>query len=188
MKGYIYTMFKGADPSAGWNMTDPIYGKVPTLGACRPDIRRRVERGDYIFSISGNIVNIKPHIVGAFEVDEKISAVAAFERFPQNRMKKTKDGELIGNIIVDDSGNHLDIDYHENYERRLENYIVGKDVLSFNSDEEIKKAKEETVDILNDIFGKEEDKVHKIIGRCRKLDEVQVRNLLAWMNKIKAIH
>lgn len=66
MKGYIYTMFKGADPSVGWSMTDPIYGKVPTMGACMPNIRRLVEKGDFIFSISGRVAAVKPHIVGGF--------------------------------------------------------------------------------------------------------------------------
>ena len=54
IKGYIYTMFKGADPGEGWEMTDPFFGKgeVPTMGACRPDIRRMVEH-DTVFNVIG---------------------------------------------------------------------------------------------------------------------------------------
>nr|WP_068890981.1 hypothetical protein [Pedobacter panaciterrae] len=188
MKGYIYTMFPGADPSNGWEMTDPIFKNTPTMGACRPDIRRSVERGDYIFSISGRVVNVKPHIVGAFSVDDKINALAALNRFPQNAMQIDENGKLQGNIIVDAQGNHLDIDYHDNYKKRIENYIIGRDPIFFEEQEEIKKAKDETVSILNDIFGKNEDRVHKIIGRCRKLDSHQVNELLDWMNKIKVNH
>ncbi len=187
MKGYIYRMYEGADPSTGWEMTDPIYKDVPTMGACRPDIRRRVERGDYIFAISGRVANIKPHIVGAFAVDDKINALAAYNRFPENRMQKDEDGTFHGNIIVDSSGEHLDFDYHTNHERRIENYLIGKDPIFFETTEQIKVAKNETIDILNNIFGKQEDKVHKIIGRCSKLDEQQIDNLLVWMKKIKAI-
>ncbi len=78
MKGYIYTMYAGADPAMGWEMTDPIYGPVPTLGACMPNIRRAVVEGDVIFSISGRINKELPqYVVGAMEVDQKISALAA---------------------------------------------------------------------------------------------------------------
>src|SRR5687768_12631880 len=114
MKGYIYTMFAGADPAEGWEMTDPIYGKVPTLGACVPNIRKAVERNDYIFSISGRSKNVKQYVVGGFSVDEKINALAAYKRFPQNRMKV--DGG--GNIIIDKNGKQLDFDYHKNFENR----------------------------------------------------------------------
>ena len=186
MKGYIYTMYKGADPSAGWNMTDPIYGKVPTMGACMPNLRRLVEKGDFIFSISGRVATVKPHIVGGFQVDDKINAMAAFERFPENRMVQGVDGTLAGNIIINERGEHLPFDYHSNFEKRLENYVVGKDALSFDTLEQMEIAKNETVDILNEIFHKKGDSVSKIIGRCRKLDEFQINGLLAWMKKIKA--
>lgn len=187
MKGYIYTMFKGADPSVGWNMTDPIYGKVPTMGACMPNIRRFVEKGDFIFSISGRVATVKPHIVGGFQVDDKINALTAYERFPGNRMTQNEEGALAGNIIIDGEGNHLPYDYHDKFEKRLENYVVGKNALSFETIEQMNLAKKETIDILNEIFHKKEESVNKIIGRCRKLDESQIKDLLAWMNKIKAI-
>ena len=187
MKGYIYTMFKGADPSVGWKMTDPIYGKVPTMGACMPNIRRLVEKGDFIFSVSGRVATVVPHIVGGFQVDDKINALIAYKRFPDNRMVQKEDGGLAGNIIVDAEGNHLPFDYHDKFEKRLENYVVGKNALSFETLEQMNNAKKETVDILNEIFNKKEDSVSKIIGRCRKLDESQIKHLLDWMNKIKAI-
>src|SRR5689334_4451772 len=57
MNGYIYTMAAGADPGHGWVMNDPIFGDVPTLGACVPNIRRVVEEGDYIFVVSGRVRN-----------------------------------------------------------------------------------------------------------------------------------
>ncbi len=187
MKGYIYTMFKGADPSVGWQMTDPIYGKIPTMGACMPNIRRLVEKGDFIFSVSGRVATVVPHIVGGFQVDDKINALTAYKRFPDNRMVQKPDGGLAGNIIVDADGKHLPFDYHDNFEKRLENNVIGRNSLSFETLEQIENAKKETVNILNEIFNKEEDSVSKIIGRCRKLDESQIKHLLDWMNKIKAI-
>lgn len=102
-------------------------------------------------------------------------------------MIKDEEGNLAGNIIVDANGNHLPYDYHDKFEKRLENYVIGRNALSFETLDEMSKAKNETIDILNEIFHKKEDSVSKIIGRCRKLDESQIKDLLAWMNKIKAI-
>src|ERR1700733_14571852 len=42
MKGYIYTMYAGADPAHDWTLNDPIFGNSPTLGACVPHIRKAV--------------------------------------------------------------------------------------------------------------------------------------------------
>lgn len=185
MKGYIYTMYAGADPGTGWNMTDPIYGKVPTLGACMPNVRRAVEQGDYIFSISGRMQNVKQYVVGGFSVDEKINALAAYNRLPENRMKVTSEGALLGNIIVDENGRHLNFDYHKNYERRIENYIIGKDPVIIEGEKQIARAREETLNILNELFRKNEDSVKKIIGRWRKMDETQIKDLLSWIAEIR---
>src|SRR5262245_28408577 len=104
MKGYIYTMFAGADPGRGWRLTDPIFGKVPTLGACVPNVRRAVAIGDYVFNISGRVPGVRQYVVGGFEVDEKISALAALSRFPENKQLRLDDGTLQGNIIVNSDG------------------------------------------------------------------------------------
>jgi hypothetical protein len=88
MKGYIYTMYGGADPDLGWQMTDPIFGKKPTLGSCVPNIRRAVVPGDHIFVISGKVAGVQQYVVGGFKVAEKISALTAFKRLPENRLHK----------------------------------------------------------------------------------------------------
>lgn len=186
MKGYIYTMYKGADPAAGWEMNDPIFKGIPTMGACRPDIRRKLEMGDYIFAISGRVINVKQHIVGGFEVAQKINMLAARERFPENRLRKTESGAILGNIIVDENGLQIPFDTHSNFENRVENYIVGSNPLYFEREEEIKAAKKESLEVLNSIFGKKEDTIFKVIGQFgKKLDNSQVNELIAWMNKIK---
>lgn len=185
MKGYIYTMYAGADPAEGWKMTDPIYGKVPTLGACMPNIRKAVEKNDYIFSISGKSKNVEQYIVGGFSVDEKINALAAYNRFPENRMKVDEDGKIEGNIIIDQNGNHLDCDYHANHEKRIENYIIGKDPIIIEGEKQVDKAREETIHILQSLFGKNEDTVFKIMGRWRRLDEMQIKDLLSWINHMR---
>lgn len=183
MKGYIYTMFAGADPASGWKMTDPIYGKTPTLGACMPNIRRAVEEDDYIFSISGKMQNVKQYIVGGFSVNEKINALAAYNRFPENRMKVNNDGSLTGNIILDENGNHHPADYHSNHEQRIENYIIGKNPILVENNQ-VEKAREETIQILNDLFGTNGSTVYNILGRWRKMDEYQIKDLITWITNL----
>ena len=185
MKGYIYTMFKGADPGIGWTLNDPIYGKVPTLGACMPKIRQAVEKDDYIFSISGRVQSVKQYVVGGFSVDEKINALAAFNRLPENRMHIGSDGNLLGNIIVDASGRHVDLDYHSNYEKRIENYIIGKNPIVIEGEKQIERAREETLNMLKELFRKQGNTVYDVIGRWRKLDAAQINDLLAWMKEIR---
>jgi hypothetical protein len=42
------------------HVKDPYLGPCPTLGACRPDIRKQLERGEHIFVISGRIPGVQP--------------------------------------------------------------------------------------------------------------------------------
>lgn len=176
MKGYIYTMFSGADPGRHWTLNDPIFGGQPTLGACVPHIRRAVEVGDHIFVISGKVTAVKQFIVGGFEVAEKINALAAYKRFPQNRLRQS-DGQLLGNIIVDGRGRHHPLDDHNHFEKRIENYIVGRNPIFLNTPQQFKAAREETMDILSEVFDKNGTKPFDIIGRYRKLDEHQIERL-----------
>lgn len=178
-------MFAGADPGTGWKMTDPIYGKTPTLGACMPNIRRAVEKNDYIFSISGRVESLQQYVVGGFQVDEKINALAAYKRIPENRMQIDPEGKLVGNIIVDSKGNHLNIDYHQNHEARIENYIIGKNPIAIESKDSIRRGRSETLEFLNELFERDEEKISKIIGRWRRLDERQIRDLVEWLETIK---
>ena len=62
MKGYIYRLYAGADPVRGWVFNDPIFGQPPTLGACVLNVRRSVERGDWVFALVGVCKAISPLI------------------------------------------------------------------------------------------------------------------------------
>jgi hypothetical protein len=184
MKGYIYTMFAGADPSCGWTLNDPIFGKAPTLGACVPNIRRAVSVGDHIFVISGRVTGQKQFVVGGFEVAEKIDALAAYRRFPERRLKEGPSGQVEGNIIVDGRGKHHSLDTHGNFESRIENYIVGKDPLVLETPAQFKAAKEESVGALSEIFDRRGRRVFDIIGRYRKMDESQIEHMRAWLKSL----
>jgi len=187
MKGYIYTMFAGADPGRGWNMTDPIFSKVPTIGACMPNIRRLVLPGDYVFVISGKTPGVRQYVVGGLKVAEKINALAAFKRFPEYRLKAVGKDLIAGNIIVGSDGKHSKLDYHKNFEKRIENYIVGRDPVVLESQNEIDLGREQTVPILEQIFKKQGRVVADIVGRWRRLDESQIEEMLEWLTSVKEI-
>jgi len=184
MKGYIYTMYQGADPGHGWVLNDPIFAPTPTLGACVPNIRRFVEVGDYIFTISGRVQGEQQFVVGGFRVAEKINALAAFARFPQYRLQQLADGSLQGNIIITAQGTQHPLDYHANFERRVENYIVGADPVLLTQENQYRRAREETVPLLSQVFNKSGRKVFDIIGRHRRMSEEQVERVLAWLENV----
>lgn len=184
MNGYIYTSYAGADPDAGWTMSDPIISQTPTLGACVPNIRRAVHVGDWVFSVSGRVPGRAQFVVGGFRVTEKIDQLAAYKRFPENRLRSEGD-QTVGNVIVNADGTqHVD-DRHTNFERRLENYIVGDQPIVMKTVEEITRSRAETLAKLSQIFGREGNRVFDVIGRFRKMDEGQVNQVRDWLEAIK---
>lgn len=186
MKGYVYIMFKGADPGQGWTMTDPIFGKKPTLGACVPHIRRAVTRGDWIFPISGRTSKVQQYVVGGVRVSEKIDALAAYDRFPENRQHKLENGEIRGNVIVTPDGKQAASDYHSNFDKRIDNYLVCDQSITIDGSDAIERARAETTDFLAKMFGKDNaKKPADAIGRYRKLDEGQVEEMLQWMKSLR---
>ena len=185
MKGYIYTLYKGADPGMGFELTDPVFGKVPTLGACMPNIRRLVEKGDFIFAISGKHPKVSQYVVGGFEVNKKLDALSAYYELPENRLIKKADGSFSGNIIVDENGNQLPYDTHSNFSKRTENYIIGKKPIVVEKENEIEKARLETVSALNSVFHQEGETVFDIVGRWRKMNEKQVEEMIYFLESFK---
>jgi hypothetical protein len=183
-KGYVYTMYEGADPGAGWELNDPIFKPVPTLGACMPNLRRQLEVGDSIFVISGRVVGLQRYIVGGFRVEEKIDALAAFARFPFYRLSPREDGAVNGNIIVDADGSQSPLDAHTNFLRRIDNYIVGTDPRVVENPEAIEDAREQTIPLLSEIFDRPGDRVFDIIGRYRRLSSQQVSAMNEWIDRL----
>lgn len=182
MKGYIYRLYEGADPAKGWIMNDPIFGRPPTLGACVPNVRRLVEPGDWIFCISGRVENYRPFVVGGMRVAEKISALAAYERFPAYRIEQNGTQNL-GNVIVTSDGSIDPRDNHKGAEGRIDNYIVG-DQQEIVRAAAIEQAREETLAFLGQLFNKPGNRVHDVIGRWRKLDAGQIDHTVAWIRKL----
>lgn len=186
-KGYIFVSPR-SDPGAGKRLDDPIFGKLTTMGACRPDLRRLVRPGDYMFVISGKTQGVSQYIIGGFAVDEKINALAAHSRYPQLRLRSLEDGGKVGNIIVDGEGQHHVLDHHDehNLERRIQNYLVGRDQIYLETPKEVELARERSLEILKEIFGKSRvSRVSDIVPRNRRLDPEQIDKLLKALQAIK---
>jgi hypothetical protein len=110
----------------------------------------------------------------------------AYTRFPENRQHAGPDGKPLGNVIVLEDGSRNPIDYHKNFENRVDNYIIGRDPIMLETPEEIRRGRAETVTALNEIFQTKGDTVFKIIGRGgRRLNENQVEQMRQWLSGIK---
>lgn len=186
MKGYIFVS-PGSDPGAGFPLTDPILSARPTMGACRPDLRSRVRPGDRIFVISGSTRGYEQYVIGGFEIDDKLNAMTAYNRFPENRLTFDDNGQREGNIIVTADGAHDPRDKHDKFEKRIQNYIVGKNSIALDRPKEIALGREQSLEMLKEIFDRPgARRVQNVIGRARRLDEQQIEKLLEGLKAIKA--
>jgi hypothetical protein len=186
MIGEIFITSSGYDPQMGKLVKDPYLGDVPSLGICRPDIRKRVVAGDYIFVVSGKVPGVQQYVIGGFEVEEKINALAAFRRFPEQRLH-LHEGQLAGNIIVNSRGQQHRLDQHRGFERRIDNYVVGKNPIALTTPGEIARGRAETLGVLREIMRKHGQAPLNVIGRGSKLTEDQVLQLRDWLYSIKGM-
>src|ERR1700722_15906767 len=170
-------------------MNDPrLFSRTPTLGACMTNIRRLVLPGDFIFVVSGKVPVIQQYVVGGMEVVEKIDALAAYRRFPENRLQTGENGLLKGNIIIDADGNQHPLDRHspDTFEDRINNFIVGANPVALETDREVAIGRDQTLPKLSELLGKRGNRVIDVMSRWGKLDETQVQDMLSWLQGIKA--
>lgn len=187
-KGYAFVTSSGYDPELGKLIKDPYLGVTPSLGACMPHIRRQVVEGDYIFVVSGKLPGVPQFIVGGFEVAEKISALAAYRRFPEQRLQQRDDGQLVGNIIVNAWGKQHPLDDHTSFEKRIENYVVGRNPIALTEPHEIARGREETLSVLRNVLRKNGPSPVRLLGRGgSKLDYQQVMEIRDWLLSIKSM-
>jgi hypothetical protein len=187
MKGYIYITGTGTDPGLRNNLNDPLFGKDPSLGACMPNIRRLVELGDYIFVVSGTAAGVQQYVVGGMQVAEKISPIEAFNRFPGNRLRIGSDGLLKGNVAVNADGTKHQLDRHDpsTFENRVKNFVVGTNAVALSTPKEVDCGRQQSLGKLGQLFGKSGNRAVDIMGRWSKLDDAQVRDVVAWLEGIK---
>lgn len=189
MKGYIYITGSGADPGARKNLNDPLlFSRTPTLGACMPNIRRLVIPGDFIFVVSGKIPAFQQYVVGGMQVKEKIDALAAYKRFPENRLHAGGNGLLEGNVVIDSKGKQHPLDHHDSstFKERINNFIVGSHPVALQTDREVTLGRQQTLGKLSDVLGKRGNRVIDVMSRWAKLNQSQVEDMLSWLQGIKA--
>lgn len=186
MIGKIFITRSGYDPQLGKHVKDPYLGPCPTLGACRPDIRRQLEKGDHIFVISGKIPDFNQFVMGGFEIESKIPAIEAYRLFPELRLHRLQDGQLTGNIIVTADGRQHELDTHSSFDRRVENYVIGTNPICLVTPAEIAEGRNETLEALRDILQKKGKSPFEVVGRFgTKLTDKQVLQLREWLEAIK---
>lgn len=188
MVGKIFITRTGYDPEHGKHVKDPYLGPQPTMGACRPDIRKQLEVGDHIFTVSGKVKDHNQFVLGGFSIAEKISASEASQRFPEQQLKKKEDGQLTGNIVVDQSGRQHELDTHrpKTFQSRIKNYIVGTNPLYMATHKEISLCRLETLDALQEILGRKGDSPFAVVKRYGSpLSEQQVLRIREWLTDIK---
>jgi len=186
MTGKIFITRSGYDPQLGKHVKDPYLGPSPTLGACRPDIRRQLKIGDHIFVISGKIRHTNQFVMGGFEIESKIHALEAFDLFPKLRLRNLHDGQLTGNIIVSADGSQHELDNHSAFDRRIENYVIGTNLISLTSPEEIAEGRKQTLEALCDILHKKGESPIAVVGRFgTQLSDIQVFQLREWLATVK---
>jgi hypothetical protein len=190
MIGKIFITSSGYDPQLGKHVKDPYLGPEASLGICRPDLRRQVKEGDHLFVISGKLPNVRQFVMGGFAVAQKIDAVQAYERFPDQRLRMREDGQLTGNVVVNASGAQHELDTHDpaTFTRRAPNYIVGTDCISLIDPAEIALGREQTLDVLREIFKKNRGSPFEIVGHYGStLNEDQVTKLREWLLSLKKV-
>lgn len=188
MIGKIFITRSGYDPQFGKHIKDPYLGPNASLGACRPDLRRQVKKGDHLFVISGKLPNVRQFVLGGFEVERKISAQEAYEMYPDQRLRLRNDGQLTGNIIVDATGAQHELDDHHpsSFAKRAPNYIVGTNCIALVEPEEIALGREQTLDALREILKKSGGSPWEIVGHYgSRLTEEQVQELREWLLSLK---
>lgn len=186
MVGKIYITRHGYDPQKGGYIKDPYLDGRPTMGACRPDIRKSLNIGDTIFVVSGGVPEFKQFIMGCFDIQNKITMQEAYKRFPEQRLHLRDDGQLAGNVIINAEGCQHELDNHENFNGRLSDYIIGGNEIILRSDDEIDAGRDQTMDILRSVFKKAGTKPFDILGRAApKLNAKQVDKLKDWLESIK---
>ncbi len=184
MKGHTYITRTRTDPQCGAPLKDPTLDGTPSLGACMPNVRKWVMVSDHVFVISGKVPCVPQYVVGGFEVAEKMHAIEAYRRFPELRLRD-KAGAITGNIIVTADGMHHPLDNHGSFQKRCENFLIGRNAIHVSSARQIEIARHETLEVLRRIFRKDGTTPRNIIGHCIKMTETQVRELREWLVSLR---
>lgn len=191
MPSYIFVS-PGSDPGAGLALVDPMLrSSKPSMGTCRPDLRRMVRPGDHIFVISGSRGRAIPqYVIGGMQIDKKLDdQLEALQHRPENAVH-FNGNRRVGNIIALPDGTQHPLDQHdkrdrEKFEHRIKNYILGKNPVILDTPREVEIGRDRSVGILSNIFDVPGQRMQEVVGRGRKLSNAQVDQLLRALDDIK---
>jgi len=186
MPSYIFVS-PGSDPGAGRALVDPMLSSSkPSMGTCRPDLRRMVKPGDHIFVVSGSLGRIyQQYVIGGMQIDEKLDdQLEALRRLPQNALR-FEGSSKAGNIIALPDGTQHPRDRHSNFESRIKNYVLGKNPVVLETPREVQLGRERSVDILSELFDRQGSRIQQVMGRSRKLSDAQAERLRRALEDIK---
>lgn len=186
MFGKIIITRSGYDPEKGRHIKDPYLGDIPSIGACRPDVRKQIEIGGQLFVITGKVRGLQQVVLGGFEVAEKIPMIEAYQRFPEQRLRARKDGQLDGNVIINRRGEQHRLDDHKNFDARLQNYIVGRNPIVLATQQELALGRAQTLEALRGILKTVGRRPIDVVGRWgRNLTEEEANKIREWLLSIK---
>jgi len=124
--------------------------------------------------------------MGGFEIESKIPAIEAYRLFPELRLRRLQDGQLTGNIIVTADGRQHELDNHNSFDRRIKNYVVGTNLISLTTPDEIAGGRKQTLEALQDILHKRGKSPFDVVGRFgTPLTDEQVLQLREWLDAVK---
>lgn len=85
-------------------------------------------------------------------------------------------------------GRQHQLDQHnpETFQDRIENYVVGTNLIALTTDEEIAEGRRQTLGVLREILHKNGKSPIEIVGRWRSaLNEQQIVELGNWLLSLK---
>lgn len=92
--------------------------------------------------------------------------------------------ELTGNIIVTADGRQHELDDHNSFDQRTKNYVIGTNLISLTTPDEIAEGRRQTLEALRDIL--QRNSPFAIVGRFgARLTEKQVLQLREWLEALK---
>ena len=194
MKGYIYiaSAFETVNRTtcgqkgAGIDNDPHFWTSPPTWGICRNDLRATAEVGDFVFFVLPRHGKHPQTIFAFLKIAEKIPHAEAY--FRTNLGSKRMGNKIPnGNIIVDERGryNRFDAGVHRHmFERVNRHYVIGDESESrMLSPAEISTLAPKFLGKLRTVLrGSGDRPIDLICRKGRKLDSMQVRRLLAWLD------
>lgn len=148
-----------------------------------------VSLGGQIFVVSGSMgKNVQQYVIGGLEIKDKLSSqLAAYDKYPEHRLRYDESGQRLGNIIVTADGQHHPDDHHNNFDTRIQNYLVGANPVVLETEREVALGREHSLDILAQVFDRAgATKVREVIGRMRKLTDDQAGRLREALLQLKS--